>query len=402
MNERYVPGPDAIGRRPASAAPSPPGRVGDHDGSYIEKALAILVLLVLLAGCLVVLRPFIAAILWATILAYATWPAYAYLLRFLNGRRGLAAGLLTLAIGGLLLFPVILLGMSLAENVVRLIEVIRRTMVAGLPPPPWLIDLPFVGQKLAAFWDSVTHDAVARTAALQPYVGPLRDWLLARGGDVVEGILQLTLSLLTAFFFYRDGPTIVATLEAIGTKLAGPRAGTLLRTAGGTINGVVRGVLGTALIQAILMAIAFWATGVPAPLLLGCISFFLSIIPMALIVVWLPATIWLAAQDATVAAAAIAIWGIVVGQIDSFLRPYFISRGSELPVLLILLGILGGAVAFGFVGIFLGPTLLAIAHSLIRDWGRPAAEPAATPEHAWEAPPRPGVPVSPSPTEALR
>jgi predicted PurR-regulated permease PerM len=364
--------------------------------------LAILVLLVLLAGCLLVLRPFIGAILWATILAYATWPAYARMRDFLHGRRGMAAGLLTLAIALILLLPMMLLGMSLAQNVVRLIDALNTAMTTGLPPPPWLGGLPFVGAKLAAFWDSMTHDATARAAAVQPYVEPARDWLLARGGDVLQGILQISLSLLTAFFFYRDGPAIVATLESICAKLAGARSGTLLRTAGGTINGVVRGVLGTALIQAILMAVALWIAGVPAPLLLGCISFFLAIIPMALLLVWLPATIWLAAQDAAVAAAAIAIWGLLVGQLDSVLRPYLISKGSELPVLLILLGILGGAVAFGFVGIFLGPTLLAIAHSLIRDWGRSAVDPAAA-ERDWDPTPRAGAPpIGSSPREVLR
>jgi predicted PurR-regulated permease PerM len=370
---------DAIIRPSAGAPAGAPGTELEQ-GSYIEKALAILVLLVLLVGCFVVLRPFIAAILWATILSYATWPAYTRLVHRLNGRRGLAAALLTLAIAALLLVPIVILSMSLADNVVGLIEGLRGAMTTGLPPPPrWIVDLPFMGPRIAAFWETVGHDAAARTAALQPYVGPVRDWLLARGGGVVQGILQVSLSLLTAFFLYRDGPAIIATLESIGTRLAGARAGTLLRTAGGTINGVVRGVLGTALIQALLMAAALWGAGVPGALLLGCISFFLAIIPMALIIVWLPATIWLASQGTVLSAGFIAIWGFVVGQLDNFLRPYFIRHGSELPVLLILLGILGGAIAFGFVGIFLGPTLLAIAHSLVRDWGSSTAdlEPAA-------------------------
>jgi predicted PurR-regulated permease PerM len=319
------------------------------------------------------------------------------------GRRGLAAALLTLAIAALLLTPVVLLGVSLAENVVRLIDALRTAMASGLPPPPWMVELPIVGPRLTAFWDTVTHDTASRTAALQPYVGSLRDWLLARGGDVVQGILQLSLSLLTAFFFYRDGPAIVATLESIGSKLAGNRAATLLRTAGATINGVVRGVLGTAFIQGVLIGVALWIAGVPGALVLGCVSFFLAIIPMALIFVWLPATIWLAAQDAAVAAAAIAIWGIFVGQIDNFLRPYFISRGSELPVLLILLGILGGALAFGFVGIFLGPTLLAIAHALIRDWGKPVAGTTAPAvEGGWPVPEVSHPGAHGGPTEVVR
>lgn len=382
MDERYGRGPNSI-ERGIGPGVSPPGDSYDQGRSYIERALALTILLILLVGCLIVLRPFVAAILWATILSFSTWPAYTRLHQALGGRRGLAAAILTLGIAALLLVPVVLLGMSLAESVVRLIEALRVAMATGLPPlPAWIADLPVVGPRLTAFWASIGQDAAARSAALQPYVGTIRDWLLARGGDVLDGILQLSLSLLTAFFFYRDGPAIQATLESICAKLAGARSGLLLRTAGGTINGVVRGVLGTAFIQAALMGVALGVTGVPGALVLACLSFFLAIIPMALVFVWLPATIWLASQDAVVSAAAMAVWGIVVGQIDNFLRPYLISKGSELPVLLILLGILGGALAFGFVGIFLGPTLLALAHSLIRDWGTSAAEGASAPERA--------------------
>lgn len=373
MNERDVPHPNSIHPNSIgaeSATMLPPAGSYDQGRSYIEKALALTVLLILLVGCLIVLRPFVAAILWATILSFSTWPAYSRLHRALGGRRGLAAAILTIVIAALVLVPLVLLGMSLAENVVRLIEGLRVAMATGLPPlPGWITDLPIVGPRLTTFWVAIGQDAAARSAALQPYVGTVRDWLFARGGDVLDGILQLSLSLLTAFFFYRDGPAILATLESIGTKLAGARSGALLRTAGGTINGVVRGVLGTAFIQATLMGIALGIAGVPGALLLGFLSFFLAIIPMALVFIWLPATIWLASQDSVVLAAAMAVWGIVVGQIDNVVRPYLISKGSELPVLLILLGILGGALTFGFVGIFLGPTLLAIAHSLIRDWG---------------------------------
>jgi predicted PurR-regulated permease PerM len=293
--------------------------------------------------------------------------------------------------------------MSLAGSVVRLMDGLRMAMATGLPPPPvWIVDLPFIGPKIASFWQTIGHDAAARAAALEPYVVPLRDWLLARGGDVLEGILQVSLSLLTAYFFYRDGPVIVATLESIGSRLAGERASVLLRTAGATINGVVRGVLGTALIQALLMAAAFWATGVPGALVLGFISFFLAIIPMALIFVWLPTTIWLATQNAVVSAGFMAVWGLVVGQADNILRPYLIRQGSALPVLLILLGILGGAIAFGFVGIFLGPTLLAIAHSLIRDWGAVDLETAASvPPGSRQADAPNRAPIAPPHSEAV-
>ena len=379
MNERVGVDVEATGERSEPAQSrgvpgqaSPPSTGGSTDQSYVQKVLAVLVLLSLAVGCFVVLRPFIAAILWATILTFATWPAFVRLERLVNGRRGLAALLMTLIAGTLLLVPIVLLSFSLAENVMRVTEEIRAMLASGLPPlPARAADLPVVGQQLSAFWERVGHDAAALNAAIQPYLGPIREWLLARGSDILEGIVQLSVSLLAAFFLYRDGPTVVRTLDAIGARIAGPRAGRLIRTAGGTINSVVRGVLGTSVIQAILMAVGLGLAGVPGALLLGFISFFLSLIPMALLIIWLPATIWLASQDAEISAAMIAIWGIVVGQIDNFLRPYLIHKGSDLPILLIFLGVLGGALAFGFIGIFLGPTLLAVGHNLIQEWSAP-------------------------------
>jgi len=330
------------------------------------------VLLSLAVGCFVVLRPFIAAILWATILSFATWPAFARLEQLVNGRRGLAALLMTLIVGALLLVPVVLLSFSLAENVMRVTEAIRAMLASGLPPlPARAAALPVVGQRLSAFWERAGHDAATLNAAIQPYLGPIREWLLARGTNILEGVVQLSISLLAAFFLYRDGPAVLRTLDAIGARIAGPRASRLIRTAGGTINSVVRGVLGTSVIQALLMAVGLGLAGVPGALLLGFISFFLALVPMALTLVWLPAAIWLASQDAELWAAALAIWGIVVGQIDNFLRPYLIHKGSDLPILLIFLGVLGGALAFGFIGIFLGPTLLAVGHNLIQEWSAP-------------------------------
>jgi predicted PurR-regulated permease PerM len=340
----------------------------DH-GSYVQKALGLALLFLLLAGCALVLRPFLAAILWAAILAVSTWPVYVRVERFMGGYRTPAALVMTLLLASLLLVPFLLLGISLTENVVRLAGVVRSAMAHGpLPPPGWLTGLPLVGGRLEAFWLTALRDADSLRATVQAHIGGIEAWLLARGGDLGAGVLQLSLSLLTAFFFYRNGPNVVQTGDAVVTEIAGNRSQRLCAVAAGTINGVVRGLLGTALIQALLCTIGYWIAGVPAALLLGFLSFFLSFIPLGLAVVWLPAALWLASQGDKDWALFIALWGFVVGMIDNFLRPYLIGHGTSLPFLLLLLGMFGGAASFGLVGLFLGPTLLAIAHSLLQEW----------------------------------
>jgi predicted PurR-regulated permease PerM len=234
--------------------------------------------------------------------------------------------------------------------------------------------LPFVGSRLQDFWDRVANDNAALAAAIQPYVGQVRDWLLAFGGDLLQAVFQVTVSLFVAFFFYRDGRTTVEMLSRIAVRLIGHRSGPLLEVAGSTINGVVQGVLGTSLIQAVLMALAFHIAGLPAAMFFGFASFLLSLLPAGLTLLWLPAAIWLSSHDATGWAVFIAAWGLFVGTIDNWLRPILIQNRSELPLALVLLGVLGGALVFGFLGLFLGPVLLALGYSLVHEWGSGRAQ----------------------------
>jgi predicted PurR-regulated permease PerM len=342
-------------------------RVPSASPSDIQRAVGLVLLFVLLAGCFFVLRPFLAAILWAVILVISTWPLYRRLERLTGGRRSLAALGMTLALAALLLAPLVILGSQLTENVIQLAAAARAVAESGLPPPPeWLADLPIVGKRLAAHW--LSYDAEGVRAAIEGNMGPIRDWVLARGADVGQGALQITLSLLTAFFLYRDAPAVLGVLQGAMSKVTGPRASRLAATARDTIDSVVRGLLGTSLIQAILLALGLAVAGVPGPILLGFISFFLSLIPMGLALLWVPAAAWLAMQDHTGWAVFMAIWGAVVGSLDNVTRPYLMAEGTGLPFLLILLGVAGGALTFGLVGLFLGPILLAIATSLVREW----------------------------------
>ena len=348
------------------------------EAAYVERAAALVLLLILAVGCILVLKPFITGLLWALIVVISTWPLYLRLEQALGGRTGLAAMIMTLLVALVIMLPIVTLGMKLSENAVAGTQFARDALAGGLPPlPDWLANMPVLGPRLRGFWGKVAHDNAALSEALQPYVGVARDWLLARGGDLLDGFVQLTVGLFVAFFLYRDGPGVARTLHNLIARMSGERAEGLLDAARNTITGVVQGVLGTSLIQAILTGAAFYTAGIPASLLVGFVTFFLSLIPLGLALIWLPAVAWLASNHEPAWAMFMLIAGIFVATLDNWLRPLLIMKSGELPLALILLGVFGGAVVFGFLGIVLGPVLLALGYDLINDWGGDAGRPRA-------------------------
>jgi predicted PurR-regulated permease PerM len=345
----------------------------------LEQALAAVALALLVVGCFLVLRPFLSALMWAVILAYSVWPVFAWLERKLNGRRWLAALITTILIAVFLVGPLITVGSSLADDAARVAQWVRLMVQDGPPAPPaWLHDLPYVGPQLAEFWAERAADQTRLLQDIQPYIGSLRDFALASGITLGQGVLELTLSIIAAYFLLRDGRAVGERLDRAGQRLAGARAHRLIEVAGNTIRGVVYGILGTALAQALLAAVGLWMAGIPGPLFLGVLVFFLSPLPIGPPLVWLPAALWLFYQGETGWGVFLVIWGtVVVSGVDNILKPLLISRGGNLPLLLVFLGVLGGAVAFGFMGLFLGPTLLAVGFTLLQEWsaGRDADDP---------------------------
>jgi predicted PurR-regulated permease PerM len=197
----------------------------------------------------------------------------------------------------------------------------------------------------------------------------MRTTVLAGGANVAQALLQLTLSVLIVYFLYRDGDAATRRLRAAVSRIAPERGPRLLDVASGTTRGVVYGILGTALAQGVLNAIGLWFAGIPAAPLLGLVTFFLSPVPIGPPLIWGPAGLWLLSQGHTGAGIFILLWGLlVVSSIDNVLKPLIISRGSNLPFILVMLGILGGVVAFGFIGVFLGPVLLALGLALLNEW----------------------------------
>jgi predicted PurR-regulated permease PerM len=341
-----------------------------QEASYVEKALGLVLLLVLVVGCFLVLRPFLTAILLAVILCVSTWRPFRRLRYFLGGRQTLAALLMTVMIAGLLLLPLAALAANLADDVSQLAATIRSAIDQGLPSPRWLGRLPLVGQEAERIWIRISQQGAELGPTLAPYLRPLRDWALQEGTDLISGTLQVVVGIALTFFLYRDGAYVERRLGWAMARLGGWRARRVLQTAGKTIVSVVNGVLGTALIQGVLLGLSFGMAGVPGAIVLGAVGIVMTLLPLGLIVLWLPAALWLMSDGHTGWAVFIMAWnGLVVGTLDNVLRPYLISRGVRMPMVLIFLGVLGGLLAFGVVGVFLGPVLLAVAQTLFQDWG---------------------------------
>ena len=352
------------------------------ESSRLERQAAALLLLLLAAGCVWVLRPFLSALLWAAILASSTWPVYARIVRLLGGRRTLAATVMVATAAALFLLPLLAMGSRLAAEVPQIAALVSKWMGDSPPPPPaWVGTLPVVGGRLDAYWQSVAADGAKLTADLKYYVEPAKSWLLSTGMMLAAGMADVILSLAIAFFFYRDGMATADALRSALGRVGGGRAEHLLAVAAGTIRGVVYGIVGTNLVEATLAAIGLRLAGVPGAVFLGFALFFLTLVPMAPLLVFAPAIVWLVQQGATTSAILLAAWYVVVFMVlEGALRSYLISRGGELPFLLVFLGILGGVVTFGFLGIFLGPTLLAVAYAVLHEWN--ASEARMAPESA--------------------
>ncbi len=342
----------------------------DEDPIRPARVIGLLALLMLGIGCFLVLRPFISALLWALILAYTTWPAF----KLLRERLGLSPGWAALV---MVLAEFLLIGLPLAfaaptsrEDVEALRKGLETMITEGLPGTArFLGTLPYVGPFLGNWLSGLDATLAGLFDAIRPYAGTLAQGALAVLLAVLSGIAELLLAIILAFFFYRDGPAMAAHSEKVMEKLAGARARRLVQLTGDVTRGVVYGLLGTALVQGAMTMFGLWIAGVPQPVLLGVVAGIISILPVGAPLIWVPATIWLFVQGEWGWGIFMGIYGAAgISSVDNFIRPWLISRGADLPLLLTLLGAIGGVLAFGILGLFLGPVMLAVGYSLIREW----------------------------------
>jgi predicted PurR-regulated permease PerM len=401
----------------------------------MEQLLGYIALSFLLIGCFVVMKPFLSAVMWGIVLGYSLWPVHRRLLGWLGNRQTLAATLTTLGVAMVLLVPFVVIGIGVADDARALGQATRAWIEQGPPKPPvWIERVPLVGKQAKATWIEVADDigrlvtqfktadeevivatittnaspkdAFALTPApgginstnkiqttnqptaagaeiklvrtLKKAVSAVQKQLISAGLAIGRGILEVALSVFLAFFILQNGRAL-ADRAAVGVgRIAGERGKHLLEVAGSTVRGVVYGILGTALAQGVVAGIGFAIAGVPGAGLLGLLTFCVSALPVGPPMVWIPSVIWLYQKDATGWAIFMLVWGIGVSSLDNVIKPWLISQGCKLPFALILLGVLGGALAFGLIGVFLGPTLVAVAYRLIESWLAMTPEPASS------------------------
>ncbi len=330
--------------------------------------LAAVILLVI--GCLVVLRPFLAAVLFAAAITISSWTLYLRLLAKLKQRRTIAALVMSIGLTLLIIVPLALVTWNIADNASSYYDQIKASLDSGtLDPPLWLKDIPLVGEMADTYLRKLLHSREELLAVAKNLLEPARRLLLGGGIVLGSGVAQVSLAVFVSFFLYRDGQAIVQALATGMDKLIGEQGATVADTVSRTVRGVMYGILGTALAQAVVAAVGFLIAGVPAVALMSVATFLFSLIPVGPPLIWGGATIWLFNHGDTGWAIFMFIWGMfVISGVDNVIKPLLISRGSSLPFILVLLGVMGGVLAFGFVGLFIGPTLLAVGLGLLRNW----------------------------------
>jgi predicted PurR-regulated permease PerM len=243
--------------------------------------------------------------------------------------------------------------------------------------PDWVVRLPVLGPRAAEAWEEIGMHNPAVMSRLQEFSGAVAMTGFGAALGVMRGLGLLALSVLFASLFYLGGENAAAGLLAGMQRIVGARAAYLLALVGKTVNGVVYGILGTSIVQGALCGVGYWIAGLPSPILLSWVTAFLAVIPGGPILIVLPGALWLAHVGHLGWGIFLVAWAVVVGVFsDNVLKPVLIGKSSRVPVILVMMGVLGGALAFGFLGAFIGPTLLAVAHAVLRQWAMGEPPPA--------------------------
>jgi predicted PurR-regulated permease PerM len=331
-----------------------------------------LIIVALLAGLVLlgfeVLKPFIVPVVWAGILAYVSWPGYLWMLRKCRRRRIIAATLMTTVVSAAVIVPLAWLAVVVRVELVHAYHEAQQ-LLAGGSLPPALLKLPWIGDQLRDLAANAAQDPQALGAELRKITDHSVDQIVRLLGAIGRNVAELLLTVVSLFFVYLDGEHVSAQLTRALEGVLGPRVHNYLQAIGQTVKAVVYGLVLAAVVQGVLVGLGYWAAGVGAPVFLAALTTVCGLIPFAAPTIWASVTAWLLLQGNTVAGIGLLVWGgIVMGWTDHIVRPFLISREAQIPFLLVLFGVLGGLAAFGLVGLFIGPVILAVLLAIWREW----------------------------------
>jgi predicted PurR-regulated permease PerM len=345
-------------------------RANGFSSISVMAVFRVVVVMLLVISCIKVMLPVLGALTWAAIIAVSVWPAFNWLTDKMHGHSRWAAVLLIGCIALALAAPIGLMLLSLGDLWPLLHNITAEMGHYRLPDlPGWLSGLPAVGDALSQFWKSAQNDLPAMLSRLLPAINRGALWSLGYGAQLAISLLEIVLALVVAALLLINGDHAWHLTEKTISKLGGAPANELPEVIARTIRSVTTGVIGTALAQTLLCVIGMLIAGVPAPLVLGFLCFMLAVAQLPTLLVWLPASGWLFYTGHTGLTVFLVLWGfLLVNTIDNFIKPVLISQGAKLPLSLIFIGVIGGMLAWGMIGLFIGPTLLAVGYTLFDHW----------------------------------
>jgi predicted PurR-regulated permease PerM len=335
----------------------------------------------LIAASFWVLRPFLPAVVWATMVVVATWPALRMVQARLWGKRALAVTVMTLVMLAILAAPLAMAVVAIIERADDVLEWTKALAARGIPAPPeWVAGLPLVGKKIAMEWRRIASTPPEELAAhVTPYLAGVVRWLIAEAGGLGSLILQFLLTVAVSAMLYAQGEGVAAGVLAFARRLAGEHGVRVVILSAGAIRAVALGIVVTALVQSVIGGVGLAVTGVPHPLLLTCVMLMLGVAQIGPLPVLVGAVIWLYMDGQTFWGTVMVVWSVVTSTLDNVLRPILIKKGADLPLVLVFAGVLGGLLAFGLVGLFVGPVILAVTYTLVTAWVRADESPAGAP-----------------------
>jgi len=352
--------------------------ISKGDGSHMKNVykgwdlpqivFTLLFIGIAIIACFWVIQPFILGFAWASMVVIATWPLMIKLQGWLWGRRSLAVIAMTLLLLLVFIIPIALLVNSLLDNSAPVIALINSGHLA-IPELKWLQNIPMVGDKLFSAWNTlVAGGGSAMLAKLQPYIGRTTGFFFTQAGYFGRFMVHLGLMLLFSMLLYWRGEQVGHSIRYFAFRLAARRGDAAVLLAGQAIRAVALGVVVTALVQGVLGGIGLAISGIPYATLLTVLMILSCLVQLGPLIVLVPAIIWLYWSGDTTWGTVLLVWSCVVGMLDSVLRPALIRMGADLPLILILSGVIGGLISFGMIGLFIGPVVLAVSYRLLAVW----------------------------------
>jgi predicted PurR-regulated permease PerM len=342
--------------------------LGQND--LTRTTLVVLFIGLLIVGSLWTMLPFLGALIWATTIVVSTWSLLLWVQRTVGGNRMIATVVMTAVALAIFIVPFWFAIGALIDAGVQGADLARTYYTTGLgPPPDWVNRVPWVGERIADKWRELAAGGPELLVeTVRPYVGSVATWLLSATGGFGMVLVHLLLTVIIAAILYANGEAAANGVLKFARRFGQEPGEQIVHLAGQAIRGVALGVIVTAIVQSLLAGLGLWVSGVPRFGLLTAVVFVLGVAQLGPILVLVPAVIWLYWSGNVGWAAALLVWTIIVGSLDNILRPILIRRGVDLPLILIITGVIGGLIGFGVVGLFIGPVILAVTYTLVQSW----------------------------------